>query len=158
MLTNIKLVEAIAKQKKLTFISTGMSSYKEIDQVVKIFKKKQCKYILLHCVSCYPAELKDLNLKMITKLKKRYKVPIGYSGHEKSVAPSVFAKCLGATVIERHITIDRTLWGTDQSASLEPNGMRSLKEIIDKFDISYGDGEKRILPDERAKLKDMKYW
>lgn len=158
MLTNIKLVEAIAKQKKLTFISTGMSSYKEIDNVVKILKKNKCKFILLHCVSCYPAELKDLNLKMIIKLKERYKVPVGYSGHEKSVTPSVFAKCLGAAIIERHITVDRTLWGTDQSASLEPNGMRSLKEIIDKFDIWYGDGKKRFLLDEKIKLQDMKYW
>lgn len=158
MLTNLELIEAIANQKKKTFISTGMSNYKILDKVIKIFKKKKCKFQLLHCVSTYPAKLEDLNLKMIEKLKKKYKSEIGYSGHESSVGPSVFACCLGATTIERHITIDRTLWGTDQASSLELNGMISLVEMVRKFEICYGNGVKKFLKEEKIKLNDMKYW
>jgi len=158
MLTNLELIEAIANQKKMTFISTGMSNYKILDKVIKIFKKKKCKFQLLHCVSTYPAKLKDLNLKMIEKLKKKYKSEIGYSGHEASVGPSVYACCLGATTIERHITIDRTLWGTDQASSLEKNGMISLVDMVRKFEICYGTGVKKFLKEEKIKLKDMKYW
>jgi N-acetylneuraminate synthase len=158
MLTNFDLVKEIAKEKKITFISTGMSTYETIDKVIKIFKKYNCKFILMHCVSCYPAQLKDLNLKMISELQKKYKSPVGYSGHEKSVSPSIFAKCLGAVAIERHITIDRTLWGTDQSASLEPNGMKNLVDMVKRFEISFGNGKKKFLHEEKKKLKDMKYW
>lgn len=158
MLTNLELIEAIANQKKKTFISTGMSNYKILDKVIKIFKKKKCKFQLLHCVSTYPAKLEDLNLKMIEKLKKKYKSEIGYSGHESSVGPSVFACCLGAKTIERHITIDRTLWGTDQASSLEMNGMISLVQMVRKFEICYGTGVKKFLKEEKIKLNDMKYW
>jgi N-acetylneuraminate synthase len=158
MLTNIKLIDEIAKEKKLTFISTGMSSFKDIDVVLKLFKKRKCKFILLHCVSTYPAHLKNLNLKMIMTLKKKYKCEVGYSGHEKYVSPSVFARVLGAKVIERHITIDRTLWGTDQAVSLEPDGMKSLVDMIRKFEVAFGNGKKVFLKEEKEKLNDMKYW
>ena len=158
MLTNIKLLEGVAKQKKHTFISTGMSTFKDIDLAVKIFKKNKCKFTLLHCVSTYPARDKDLNLDMIRVLKKRYGVEVGYSGHEQSVSPTIFARALGARVIERHITTDRTLWGTDQSASLSTPGMETLIKMIRKFEVAFGDGKKRFLSEERKKLKDMKYW
>ena len=95
---------------------------------------------------------------MIITLKKKYKCEVGYSGHEKSVSPSVFARVLGAKIIERHITIDRTLWGSDHAASLEPSGMRSLITMIRKYETSLGDGKKRFLKGEKLKLQDMKYW
>ena len=144
MLTNLKLLKAIAKEKKHTLISTGMSTFNNIDRAIKIFKTQKCKFTLIHCVSTYPADLEDLNLKMIQVLKKKYTCTIGYSGHEKSVSPSVFARILGAEIIERHITSDRTIWGTDQAASLEPQGMKSLVEMIRKYEFALGDGKKKI--------------
>lgn len=158
MLTNLDLLKAIAKEKKYTFISTGMSNMKQIETAINIFKKNKCKFAILHCVSSYPAKDKDLNLNMIKTLKDKFKCDVGYSGHEKSVNPSVYAAVLGARYIERHITIDRTLWGTDQSASLEINGMALLSELTSKIDILLGDGKKTFLPDEKLKLKSMKYW
>ena len=144
VLTNLKLIEEIAKQKKFTFISTGMSSMKDIENAVKIFKKNKCKFNLMHCVSTYPCHDKDINLNMIKTLQKMFKVDVGYSGHEKSVSPSLMAACFGASSIERHITLDRTFWGTDQAASLEENGMRNLVELIRKFEMCKGDGVKKI--------------
>ena len=126
MITNLVLLTEIAKQKKLTYISTGMSTYKDINRAVKIFKKHGCKFILMHSVSIYPCPDKYLNLKMIQSLKNKYNCKVGYSGHESSVTPSVIAAAMGAEVIERHITLRRTMWGTDQSASLELNGMKIL--------------------------------
>lgn len=158
MLTNLRLVEHVAKQKIYTFISTGMSSLKDVEKAVKIFKKYKCKFSLLHCVSSYPCKEKDLNLKMIPFYKKKFKVDIGYSGHEKSVSPSLMAVCLGAIIIERHITLDRTMWGTDHASSLEENGMRNLVELIRKFKVCIGDGKKKFLDDEKNKLKQNKYW
>ena len=134
MLTNIKLLNHVAKQKKFTFISTGMSTIKDIEKAVKIFRKNKCPFNLMHCVSTYPCKEENLNLQLIEIYKKKFKVNIGYSGHEKSVSPSLMAVCLGATSIERHITLDRTMWGTDQAASLEQNGMRNLVDLIRKYE------------------------
>ncbi len=158
MLTNYKLLEVIAKEKKHTFISTGMSNLKDIETAIKIFKKFKCKFTLLHCVSTYPCKEEDLNLNMIPVLKKKYKCPIGYSGHEPSVSPSIIAAILGAEVIERHITLDRNMWGTDQSASLSPEGLKNLTDILSKIPEILGDGKKRFLSDEKLMLKKFKYW
>jgi len=158
VLTNLNLLKEIASQKKHTFISTGMSNMSDVIKAVNIFKSKKCKFTLMHCVSAYPCEDKDLNLKMITVLKEKFKTDIGYSGHEKSVSPSLMAVCLGAQAIERHITIDRTMWGTDQASSLEENGMRFLSEMIRKYEKCIGDGKKRFLKSEKLKLKENKYW
>ena len=158
MLTNDKLINEMSKENKHFFISTGMSDFKIIDKVVKIFKKKKKFFHLLHCVSNYPCADKDLNLSLITKLKTRYKCKIGYSGHETSVSPSLAAAALGAEVIERHVTLDRTMWGTDQAASLEFNGMVQLVSMIRKFEKSFGNGIKKISKEEINKLNDMKYW
>ena len=158
MITNLKLLEHIAKEKKYTFISTGMCKMKDVEIAVKIFKKNKCKFSLLHCVSSYPCNDEDLNLEMIKILKKKFNVPVGYSGHEKSVSPSLVAAALGANVIERHITLDRTMWGTDQSASLEANGMISLVSQIRKLDKIIGDGKKKFLKSEKDKLSENKYW
>ena len=158
MLTNLKLLNSIAKQKKFTFISTGMSKMSDVENAVKIFKKYKCKFNLMHCVSAYPCPDENLNLKMIEIYKKKFKVDIGYSGHEKSVSPSLMAACLGATSIERHITLDRTMWGTDHAASLEENGMKNLVDLVRKFERSMGDGKKKFLKTEKVKLKENKYW
>jgi N-acetylneuraminate synthase len=158
MLTNYKLITEMAKENKIFLISTGMSNFKTIDKVVNIFKKKKRKFYLLHCVSNYPCDIEDLNLSLIKKLKKRYKCKIGYSGHETSVSPSLTAVAMGAEVVERHITLNRTMWGTDHSASLEMNGMIQLVNLIRKYEKSYGDGIKKITLNEKKKLNDMKYW
>ena len=158
MLTNLKLLEEIAKEKKHTFISTGMSSINDIKKCVKIFKKYKCKFTLMHCISTYPAEEETLNLKMIAKLKKIFKCDVGYSGHEKTVSPSVIAFMMGATVIERHITLDRSMWGTDQSASLSNNGLHALSTMLRKIPLMLGDGKKRISSEEKMMLKKFKYW
>ncbi len=158
MLTNKDLLNKISQQRKTTFISTGMSTYEDIDNAVKIFKKNKCKFILMHSVSSYPCPESDLNLRMIQMLKKKYKCEVGYSGHEVSVGPSTFAIALGANYVERHITLDRTMWGTDQSASLEYNGMLQLSNLARKFENCIGNGIKKITKDEKKKLLDQKYW
>ena len=158
MITNIFLLENIAKTKIKTFISTGMSTMKEIDHAIKIFKKHNCPIIPMHSVSIYPCPIEKLNLKMISTLKKKYKCNIGYSGHEVNVTPSVQAAILGADYIERHITTDRALWGTDQAASLGPDGAKLLRNLVDKIVLAEGDGKKKVYEEERSKLKTMKYW
>jgi N-acetylneuraminate synthase len=158
MLTNLDLIEKVAEEKKLTFISTGMSTYKDIEKAIKIFKKKKCKYVLMHCVSTYPCPIENLNLKMIITLKKRFKCEVGYSGHESSVSPSIIAYMLGARYIERHITLDRSMWGTDQAASLSEHGMKNLSNILNKSTLVIGDGVKRLPKQEKEMLKKFKYW
>ena len=158
MITNLIFLEEVAKQKKITLISTGMSTYKDIDRAVKIFKKNKCKFILMHSVSTYPCREEDLNLSLIPKLKKKYKCDVGYSGHESTVSPSIGACYLGANFIERHITLDRAMWGTDQAASLSPVGLKNLMSIINKIPVIKGDGIKKILDDEKRKSKELRYW
>ena len=158
MITNIPLLKKIAKTKIHTLISTGMSNYKNIDAAVKIFKKFNCKFTLLHCVSTYPAKDEHLNLKCIQTLKKKYKCDVGYSGHESSVSPSIIAYMLGASVIERHITLDRSMWGTDQASSLSEVGMKTLTSIIEKTPKILGSGKKKLLKEEILISKKLRYW
>ena len=158
MLTNLDLLEKVAEEKKTTFISTGMSTLKDIQNAIRIFKKKKCKYILMHCVSTYPCPIEKLNLKMILTLKKKFNCEVGYSGHESSVSPSIIAYMLGARYIERHITLDRSMWGTDQAASLSENGMKNLSNILNKSSLVLGDGIKRLTKEEMFLLKKFKYW
>jgi len=158
MITNLDLVREVAKEKKKTFISTGMSSLKDISKCVNIFKKEKCKFILMHCVSTYPCPIEKLNLKTILTLKKKFKCEIGYSGHEAEVSPSIIAYLLGANYIERHITLDRSLWGTDQAASLSEPGMKNLSQILYKAPKALGDGKKKISKEEKKLLKKFKYW
>ena len=145
-------------QKKLTFISTGMSSIKDISNCLKIFKKEKCKFVLMHCVSTYPCPPERLNLSMIQTLKKKFKCEVGYSGHESDVSPTILAYFLGAKYIERHITLDRTMWGTDQAASLAEPGMKSLSSILFKMQKVLGNGIKKISSEEKNLLKKFKYW
>ena len=158
MVTNIPFLEFVAKEKKHTFISTGMTELKDITKAVKIFKKSKCPFTLLHCVSTYPCPIEALNLNLIISLKNKYKCDVGYSGHESSVSPSITAWFMGATVIERHITLDRASWGTDQSASLAEEGIKDLTNIILKTSIVLGDGIKRLSKSEKEMRKKFKYW
>ena len=158
MLTNTKLLKVVAKQKKTTFISTGMSNMQDIKNAVKIFRANKCKFILMHCVSTYPCEEKNLNLNMIRTLRKKFNCEVGYSGHESTVSPSIGAWFLGADYIERHITLDRTMWGTDQAASLSEPGIRELSSVLRKANSMLGDGSKRILKEEKKLIKKFRYW
>ena len=158
MLTNRVLLELIAKEKKLTFISTGMSHIRNINDAVTIFKKNKCDFVLMHCVSNYPCREKDLNLNLIVTLKNKFKCKIGYSGHESSVSPSYAAWFLGADYIERHITLDRTLYGTDQAASLSEEGIRTLTASLSKFSEIMGDGRKKISKEEKKLIPKFVYW
>jgi N-acetylneuraminate synthase len=158
MITNIKFLDEVAKQRKKTFISTGMCKMSDITKAINIFKKHKCKFVLMHCVSLYPCPEEKLNLRMIATLKRKFKCEVGYSGHEASVSPSIFAFMLGATVIERHVTLDRSMWGTDQAASLSPEGMKMLSSVLLKSNKIFGNGIKNYSTKERAMLKKFKYW
>ena len=138
MIVDLNFLKEVSKRKKHTFISTGMSSKKDIDSAISIFKKNDCSFELMHCVSTYPMKTEDANLITIDELKKKYDCSIGYSGHENGVLVSVAAVMLGISSLERHITLDRTMYGSDQAASLELNGMKNLSESIDKILLSLG--------------------
>jgi len=159
MLSNLDLLKEIANEKRHTFISTGMHTLDEIKQVVEIFKKKNCPFELMHTVSTYPMKNSDANLKMIKTLKDIFNCNVGYSGHENGRAVSVAAAALGITSLERHITLDRTMYGSDQSASLEIAGFRMLINYVRIVEEAMGDGEKKILQKEieiRKKLAPIK--
>jgi len=156
LLTHKKLVQAIANQKKYTFISTGMSTYEEIDEAVKIFKNTGCPYEIMHCNSAYPMKDKDANLKTIITLERRYDCKIGYSGHEVGLITSVAAAALGATSIERHITLDRAMYGSDQAASIEVSGFKRLVDYIRTVESALGNGIKVITPEEVACKKKLR--
>jgi N-acetylneuraminate synthase len=148
MLVDKELLKVVASEKKHTFISTGMSTYEDVDEAVKIFKSEECSYELMHTVSTYPMKDEDANLRMIETLRRRYKCNVGYSGHEVGLAVSYAAAALGISSLERHITLDRAMYGSDQSASLEPNGLKMLTGAIRKIEKAMGDGEKRIIDEE----------
>jgi N-acetylneuraminate synthase len=158
MLTHIPFIKSVANKGRLTLVSTGMATTEMIDEVVAIFKSAGTPIVLLHTVSTYPSPESDLNLSMIQTLLERYEVPVGYSGHEPSVSPSIVAAVLGATVIERHITIDRSMYGSDQAASLEANGLRQLVSTLRKIPAMLGDGQKDWAPGERAVAEKLRYW
>jgi N-acetylneuraminate synthase len=140
MIANEDLLEAIAGDGKPTFISTGMSTLVEIDRAVAIFRAARCPFQLMHCVSAYPTQDGDVNLNAIPALRARYACDVGYSGHEAGLVVSYAATALGITSLERHITLDRTLYGSDQAASLEPAEFRSLVEGVRRIEAARGDG------------------
>jgi N-acetylneuraminate synthase len=158
--TNLPFLQQVASRQIPTIASVGMCEWNEIDDLVGIFESHKCELILLHTVSTYPADEKDLNLRMIQTLSQRYdkRISIGYSGHETSVTPSIIAGALGATVIERHITLDRAMWGTDHAASLEPAGLRMLVGALRKTGLVLGDGIKKEIPGEKEIAKKLRYW
>ena len=126
MITYNDLLKEIASEGKHTFISTGMSTIEDIDNAVEIFREYKCPFELMHCVSTYPMKESDANLNVIRTLKDKYNCNVGYSGHETGIAVSIGASAMGISSLERHITLDRSMYGSDQSASLEPNGLRML--------------------------------
>ncbi len=138
MIVDLNFLEEVSKRNKHTFISTGMSTEKEIDRAVEIFRDNKCSFELMHCVSTYPMNIEDANLSTINQLKEKYKCDVGYSGHENGVVVSLAALMLGITSLERHITLDRTMYGSDQAASLEPKGINFLSESIEKMILSIG--------------------
>jgi N-acetylneuraminate synthase len=142
------LLHMVAEEGRHTIISTGMSTYDDIQKAVDIFRKKGCSFELAHCVSTYPMRDEDANLKAIPMLRERYKCDVGYSGHEVGLAVSYAAAALEITSLERHITLDRAMYGSDQSASVEPNGIRQLISAVRKIEQAMGNGEKRVLVEE----------
>ena len=138
MIVDEKFLNEVAKKNKHTFISTGMSTKQNIDNAVNIFKKNSCSFELMHCVSTYPMKVEDANLSTINQLKEEYNCDVGYSGHENGVVISIAATVLGISSLERHITLDRTMYGSDQSASLELSGMKNLSSSIDKVILALG--------------------
>jgi len=154
MLTDDNLLEACVATGKKIIASTGMSTLEEIDKAVEILKKGE--FALLHCNSSYPAKIEELNLRCIQTLKERYDCEVGYSGHEFRLGTSVASVFLGATIVERHITLDRTMWGTDHMSSVEPQGLIKLVKGIRELEAAAGDGEKYVWESEkpfRAKLR-----
>ena len=157
MLTHKKLLEIIAKEKKYTFISTGMSTIRQISDAVKIFRKNKCPFELMHSHSVYPMPEEEANLNVIPFLKKKFKCNVGYSGHEVAAYEvCIPAVVLGATSIERHITLDRSMYGSDQAASLEPGGLERLVRDVRIIDLIMGDGVKRIWDSEIPVMKKLR--
>ena len=157
MLTNVKLLNIVAEEKKHTFISTGMSTIDQIDQAVKVFKNNNCPFELMHSNSSYPMKPDEANLQCIKTLKEKFNCNVGYSGHETSgYNISLAAAILGATSIERHITIGRAMYGSDQAASLEPIGLVRLVRDIRILDLIMGDGVKKVYPSEIPVMKKLR--
>ncbi len=149
MLTNYELIEACAKSGKRVILSTGMSTEEEIDTAVNTIKCFTSNFAILHCNSTYPAPLNELNLSTIKTLKDKYDCEIGYSGHEFRIGTTVASVYLGATIIERHITLDRTMWGTDHLSSVEPQGLIKLVKGIRELEEAFGDGVIQVTESEK---------
>jgi N-acetylneuraminate synthase len=158
MNTHWDFLEEVAAERKPTFVSTGMTDWAGLDRTVAIFRRHDCPIVLMHTVSEYPCPEELLNLRLIPELRNRYGVPVGYSGHEPSVSPSVFAAAFGAVAIERHVTLSRAMYGSDQAASLEKPGIETLVAQLRKLPNVVGDGEKRTTPGEAAVAKKLRYW
>jgi len=151
MLTCVELLEMIAKEGKHTFISTGMSTMLEIKQAVDIFREHKCPFTIMACTSTYPCHVGECNVRFIETIREFFQdsIGVGYSGHEKGIMPSLLAVACGATVIERHITLDRTMYGSDQAASLEPKGLVRLCRDAREVDIILGSGAKIVYDSEK---------
>lgn len=153
-LTDDKLLRHHRKFGRPIILSTGMSTLEEIDHAVDVLGSKDL--VILHCTSTYPSQVEELNLNAIATLRRRYSVPVGYSGHEVGLAPSVAAAALGSCMIERHITLDRAMWGSDQAASVEWQGFWRLVKDVRAIEKSMGDGIKRVYPSELPIIKKLR--
>jgi len=156
MIVHKELLKMVAKEKKHTFISTGMTNYKDIQTAIDIFKQADCPFELMHTISTYPMKDEDANLNMIYTLRDKFKCDVGYSGHEVGLAVSYAAAALNITSLERHITLDRSMYGSDQSASVDPNGLRQLVGAVRKIEHAMGNGEKKILDAEVSIAKKLR--
>jgi len=156
MITNEELMRACANTGMKVIFSSGMSTLEETDQAVQWMREEKTEFALLHCNSTYPAPIEDLNLQCIKTLQERYNCEVGYSGHEFRLGTTVASVYLGATILERHITLDRTMWGSDHLASVEPQGLIKLVKGVRELEIALGDGVKRVTDGElpvRKKLR-----
>jgi len=153
-LTDDGLLRHTRAKGKPVFLSTGMSILEQVDHAVELLGKEEL--VVLHSCSTYPAYYEELNLRVIPMLAQRYNIPIGYSGHETGLPSSVAAVALGASIVERHITLDRSMWGSDHAASLEPNGITRLVRDIRLIEISMGDGVKRVIEREVPIMKKLR--
>jgi len=156
MLTHRRLLESVAAEGKHTFISTGMSTLEEISKAISIFKKARCSFELMHCNSSYPMAVKDANLRTINTLKETFNCNVGYSGHESGLIVSCAAVALGASSIERHITLDRSIYGSDQAASVELDGLKRLVKYIRSVEDSMGSEEKIVTAKEKEIAKKLR--
>jgi N-acetylneuraminate synthase len=157
MLGHKPLLKEIASERRKTFISTGMATLEEIDEVVNLFTRTNCPFELMHCNSTYPMKEEDANLRCISMLKARYGCNVGYSGHESSlIKVCAAAVALGASSIERHITLDRAMYGSDQAASIETHALANFVETVRKIPAILGNGEKRISEAEMAVRKKLR--
>jgi N-acetylneuraminate synthase len=155
-ITDNKILDLLVKDNIPIICSTGMSTMAEIDSAVIVLTNSNINFALLHCTSTYPCPISDINLLMIKTLEDRFNVPIGYSGHEAGLVPTWAAVAMGAKIIERHITLDRSMWGSDQSASVEPGGLKRLVDGIRDIEMATGDGIKVVYAEEekiKAKLR-----
>ena len=156
MITNEELMRGCARTGMKEILSSGISTLDETDQAVEWMRDEGAEFALLHCNSTYPAPLEDLNLRCIQTLRERYDCEVGYSGHEFRLGTTVASVYLGATILERHITLDRTMWGSDHLASVEPQGLIKLVKGVRELEIALGDGVKRVTDGElpvRKKLR-----
>jgi N-acetylneuraminate synthase len=153
-LTDDALLRHHKKTGRPIVLSTGMSTLAQVDHAVEVLGTKDL--VLLHTTSAYPAKVADLNLRMIPALKERYGVPVGYSGHETGLAPTLAAAAMGACMIERHITLDRAMWGSDQAASVEPGGIMRLARDVRVIEAALGDGVKKVSADEAPIMKKLR--
>lgn len=153
-ITDIPLLEAVKATGKPAIMSTGMSTLEQIDRAVEVMGKDNL--ILMHATSTYPLPPEEVNLLAIPALRERYGVPVGYSGHEIGTAISIAAVALGAVTVERHITLDNGMWGSDQKASMEPEEFIQLGEAIREVTVALGDGKKRVMPGEESKIASLR--
>jgi N-acetylneuraminate synthase len=161
MIVHTELLKEIASEGKHTFISTGMTTYDDIDKAVDVFKKANCSFELMHTVSTYPMKDEDANLNMINTLRDRYQCDVGYSGHEVGLAVSYAAAALNISSLERHITLDRAMYGSDQSASVEQGGFQNLVGAVRKIEKAMGNGVKRTYEAESPIAENLRqhlYW
>lgn len=153
-LTDHGLLKHMRSKGRPIILSTGMSTQEQIDAAVEVVGVDNL--AIMHCTSSYPCDPEELNLKMIHTLKDRFPVPIGYSGHEVGLVPSAIAVAMGAVLVERHITLDRAMWGSDQAASVEPGGFAKLVKYIRVTEQAVGDGVKRVYESEKSSLRKLR--
>src|SRR5262249_47956030 len=153
-LTDVGLLERFRQTGRPLILSTGMSTMHQIEAAVEILGTDNL--LITHATSTYPCPLDELNLRMIDTIRSRFDCPVGYSGHEVGLATTLAAVCLGATLVERHVTLDRAMWGTDQAASVEPRGLERLVQYIRDVEVAMGDGVKTVYESERAVMQKLR--
>ena len=158
MATHIEFLKTVASEEKLTFLSNGMMTMDQISTAINIFKDANCPFVLMHTTSVYPSNENLLNIRALNILRDEFEVPVGYSGHESTLMPSLVAAVYGAIVIERHITLDRAMYGSDQAASLAEKGLVTLIDEIRRLPAVLGDGVKKLEKGEFEVAAKLRYW